>query len=111
MQLQKGQEKLEAAGVHVVGISYDSVEILKKFGEAQTIKFPLLSDPKSKTIDAYRLRNKRVRAGSRQDGVPYPATFVIDREGIVRAKLPGTTRKRHTTAELLEAVGKMKSKS
>ena len=41
----------------VVGISYDSVEVLKAFADKQKITFPLLSDPESKTIVAYALKN------------------------------------------------------
>ena len=84
------------------------MEILTKFGKNRDIKFLLLSDPESKTIDAYKVRNKKVRP--RQDGIPHPTTFVVDKDGVIRAKLPGTTRKRHTADELLEAVGKMKGK-
>ncbi len=85
------------------------METLKKFVKKRDIKYTLLSDPKSKTIDAYRIRNKKVRS-PRQDGIPHPTTFVVDKDGIIRAKLPGSTRKRHTADELLEAVGKMKAK-
>ncbi len=85
------------------------METLKKFGAEKNIKYTLLSDPKSKTIDAYKIRNKKVRFPL-QEGIPLPTTFVVDKNGIIRAKLPGTTRKRHATDELLEAVGKMKAK-
>lgn len=110
VRLQKDLKKIEAAGIRVVGISYDSVDILKKFSDAQKIEFPLLSDPKSRTIDDYRVRNTNVRS-PRQQGIPYPTTFVVDKDGIIRAKLPGTTRKRHTTDQLLEAVAKMKGET
>jgi len=60
---------------------------LKKFSDARGVTFPLLADEGSKTIDAYGIRNKEVKAGTKQDGVPYPGTFVLDREGIVRVKL------------------------
>ena len=85
------------------------METLSKFVKKENIKFSLLSDPESKTIEAFKIRNKKVRF-PRQEGIPHPTTFVVDKDGIIRAKLPGTTRKRHTTDELLEAVGKMKAK-
>ena len=85
------------------------METLKKFGAEKNIKYTLLSDPKSKTIDAYKIRNKKVRF-AQQEGIPHPTTFVVDKNGIIRAKLPGTTRERHTIDKLLEAVGKMKGK-
>ena len=104
VQLQADAEKIGAAKIRLVGISYDSPEILKGFTEEHKISFPLLSDPESKAIDAYKLRNKDVRQGSRQDGIPHPVTVLVDKEGVVRAKLAyDGYRKRHTTEELLAA--------
>jgi peroxiredoxin len=73
----------EAAGGQVVGISYDSTKALKKFADSQNITFPLLSDPDTKTIDAYRMRD---RASSEQPGFAGHASFVIDQTSVVRAK-------------------------
>ncbi len=66
----------------MIGISYDSVDILKRFARKANITFPLLSDVGSKTIDAYGIRNMES-----DNGVPYPGTFVIDAKGVIRAKL------------------------
>ena len=107
MQLQNDLKAIKASGLQVVGISYDSVALLKKFTEKRKIEFPLLSDHKSKTIDAFLLRNKSAKTGSRTDGIPYPATILIDTKGIVRANLSGTTRRRHSTKELLAAAKKL----
>jgi peroxiredoxin len=49
------------------------------------IAFPLLSDPESRTIEAYHILNPAARG--RAEGVPYPGTFILDREGVIRAKL------------------------
>ena len=49
------------------------------------ISFPLLSDPRSKTIEAYHIRNEAAKGKS--EGVPYPGTFIVDRAGVIRAKL------------------------
>lgn len=101
VQLQKDLEQINDANIQVVGVSYDSGEVLKKFAGRQKVTYPLLSDTESKVITAYGVLNKN--AGGRQKGIPIPTTFVIDQEGVVRAKLPGTTRVRHTTEQLLEA--------
>ena len=53
--MQKDLKALDRRGVVVVGISYDSVEVLATFAEKQKITFPLLSDPDHKTIAAYGL--------------------------------------------------------
>ena len=81
VDLQRNLKEIEAGGTQLVGISYDSVPILKRFA-SQRINFPLLSDSESKTIDAYNIRDKSVN-----DGVSRHATFIIDKKGVVRAKL------------------------
>ena len=83
MQLQQHLAEIEATGGRIVGISFDSVEILKRFADRGRITFPLLSDVGSHTIDAYRIRNASEGA---PDGVAYHGTFVVDRDGIIRSK-------------------------
>jgi peroxiredoxin len=64
---------------------------------------PLLSDPKSETIDAYGIRDP--------DGKGYalPGTYLVDKDGIVRAKLfLKGYKERHTTEDLIEAAKKLK---
>ena len=78
--------------------------MLKRFSDGAKITFPLLSDPESKTIDAYHIRNEAAKG--RAEGVPNPGTFVVDREGVIRAKLfLEGYRDRHTTEALVEAAG------
>ena len=111
--MQRDSKKIDGAGVKVVGISYDSVEVLKGFADKQKITFPLLSDPESKTILAYSLKNKET-AGKKLgkidiDGVPYPGTLLVDKEGVIRAKLfVDGYKERHSVAELVTAAGKLK---
>jgi peroxiredoxin len=69
----------------VVGISYDDTKVLKTFSDRMKIGFPLLSDPGSKTIAAYHIRNEAAKG--RAEGVPNPGTFILGREGVIRAKL------------------------
>ena len=82
--MQKDLKKTTGAGVQVVAVSYDPVNVLKDFSDQHKITYPLLSDTSSKTIDAYGIRNTRVRP--RQDGIPHPGTFLIDGQGIIRSK-------------------------
>ena len=104
VQLQADLEKIEAAGIQVVGISYDSVDVLKKYAEAKEIAFLLLSDEGSETIDAFGLRNMEAPKTGRMAGIPYPGTYLLDSTGTVKAKifLDGYA-KRHATDELIEA--------
>jgi peroxiredoxin len=67
----------------------------------------LLSDPGSKTIDAYGIRNK-ASAGTRLDGIPHPGTILVDQAGVIRAKLFHDGYKtRHDSAALIEAARKL----
>ncbi len=110
MQLQSELEAIKDSGVQVVGISYDSVEVLSEFADKRKITFPLLSDPESRTIIAYSLRNKETAGRGKQDGVPYPGTLLVDREGIIRAKLfVDGFRERHSVEELKQAAEKLKN--
>jgi peroxiredoxin len=113
--LQKDLPRIESAGIKVVGISYDSVEVLKRFADKQKITFPLLSDPESKTIIDYSIKNKEMvgkKFGNvNLEGVPYPGTFLVDRNGVIRAKLfLEGYRARHTVDDLLKAAETLKNK-
>jgi peroxiredoxin len=93
---------IEAAGIRVVGVSYDSVEALAGFAKKNKITFPLLADLGSKTITAYGLLNKEAK--DRSTGIPYPGTMLIDRHGIIRAKLfVDGYRDRHSSQDLIKA--------
>jgi peroxiredoxin Q/BCP len=107
VQLQSDLSKIEATGTQVLALSYDSVDILKKFAERRKVTFPLLSDPGSATIKAYGILN--VDAKGRSEGIPYPGTFIVDKEGVIRAKLfLDGYRERHSTDELLKAIAVVK---
>lgn len=103
VQLQSDLAEVEAKGAQLVAISYDSPEILKRFAAKKSITYPLLSDTGSKTIDAYGIRNKE--ATGRTDGIPYPGTYVIGTDGVIRVKLfLEGYEERHSTAALLKAL-------
>ena len=103
VQLQADKKDIETAGLQIVAVSYDDVKVLAAFADVKHIEFPLLADKGSKTIEAYGILNKDAK------GVPYPGTFVLDKNGVVRAKLFNEGyEKRHTTAELVEAAKSVK---
>jgi peroxiredoxin len=67
----------------------------------------LLSDPGSKTIEAYHIRNESAKG--KAEGVPNPGTFILDQAGVIRAKLfLEGYRDRHTTDALIEAAKAVK---
>ena len=105
VQLQSDLKEIEATGGQLLAISYDSTAILKRFAAKSAITYPLLSDAGSKTIDAYGIRNKE--APERVSGIPYPGTFIIGTDGVIRAKLfLDGYRERHAVEALVEALKK-----
>ena len=85
VQLQTNLKEIEATGGQLVAISYDSTAILKRFAVKSAIKYPLLADAGSKAIDAFGIRNKE--APDRWNGIPYPGTFIVGTNGVIRAKI------------------------
>jgi peroxiredoxin Q/BCP len=107
VQLQRDLKSIEDAGLQLVGISYDDTKVLKTASERMKIAFPMLSDPDSKTIEAYHIRNEAAKG--KAEGVPNPGTFVLDREGVIRAKLfLEGYRQRHTAEALIAAAKAVK---
>ena len=99
VELQRNLQEIEGAGAQIVGISFDSEEILRRFARKNKIDFPLLADPGSKIIDAYQIRNPDVPA--RVNGVAYHATFIVDQKGIIRSKLYGVSYQERSALEEL----------
>ena len=82
-----GVAEIEKRGYGVAALSYDSPEILAAFTAKRNIAYTLLSDPKSEVIDLYKLRDPQYPPGNRAYGVPRPIIFVLDPDGIIKAKL------------------------
>ena len=87
IDLNGGIAEIEKRGYHVVGLSYDSPEILQAFTLKRHLTYTLLSDPKSEVIDRYALRDPQYPPGNRANGVPRPIIFVLDPQAMIRAKL------------------------
>ena len=82
--------------------------MLGKFAHKRKITFPLLADHGSKTIKAYGLINKEAE-GSRVAGIPYPGTMLIDKDGVIRAKLfVENIKERHDADALIKAAQSIK---
>ena len=77
-QLQQEIERFEEKGAKIMGISVDSPWSHRAWAEERGIEFPLLSDFQRAVVEEYGVKHKR--------GFSERAYFVIDREGIVRAK-------------------------
>ncbi len=87
MELESQREKLEARGLRLAAVSYDSIEILQDFAARKGIHFPLLTDPGSEVIRRFGLLNTSVAEGEMSFGIPHPVTFVTDEKDVIQSKL------------------------
>jgi mycoredoxin-dependent peroxiredoxin len=69
--------KFEETNTQVLGISMDSSYANRRYAEDIGVKFPLLSDWHRKAVKDYGVFNETSGYGNR-------ATFVIDKEGIIK---------------------------
>jgi len=111
VELQDASGTLEAAGVVLVAISYDSVDTLSAFAEKRGITVPLLSDEGSHVIRELGLLNEHLAEQAAvygltprddQHGVAYPGTFVLDEHGIVLEKYFEQSYRVRPTARMVE---------
>lgn len=86
-------------GAVVLGVSADSVESHASFAERYGLRFPLLSDPDKKVINAYGVWKKKSMYGRTFMGVER-TTFVIDEDGMIQALFPKVRVNGHTEAVL-----------
>ena len=77
---------LQAAGYRVVGISPDTPAALARFAEAESLPFPLLSDPDHQVLAAYGAYGEKTLYGRTVTGV-IRSTFVLDADGTVQTAL------------------------
>lgn len=78
---------LAAKGYPLVSISYDAPDVLARFAANHKITYTMLSDKGSVVIDAFKIRDPQYKEGTFAFGVPKPVVFIVDKSGIVRAKL------------------------
>jgi peroxiredoxin Q/BCP len=72
--------ELNEAGLDVVGISPDKPEKLAKFRDAESLSFPLLSDPERKVLTEWGAFGEKSMYGKTVQGV-IRSTFVVDEKG------------------------------
>jgi peroxiredoxin len=101
IDLNSGVADIEKRGYHLAGISYEPPPVDADFIAKRDIKYTLLSDPKSEVIDRYKLRDPQYPPGSRAYGVPRPIIFILDRNGVIKAKLYEDTFKNRPPVSLV----------
>jgi peroxiredoxin len=107
--LRKAGEPLD-----IYALSVDKPEDSRKLAEKiaadgkARFDYRILSDPGSKTIDAYGLRDPAYK-GMKIEGVPHPAVYVIDKSGKVAwAKVEEDYKQRPGNAEIRAALDALK---
>jgi DsbC/DsbD-like thiol-disulfide interchange protein len=89
-----------------VAVSDDPVSILADFSERRGITFPLLSDAGSTVIKQYGLLNTTVPPDNSTFGIPYPGTFILDANGVVRSRFfESAYQERNTMTSILLKLG------
>ena len=88
-------------GAVVIGISKDSVESHKKFGEKYSLPFVLLSDPELKAITAYDVWKEKMNYGKPVMGV-VRTTYLIE-DGVI-TKAFGKVKAAENPAQMLQAL-------
>ncbi len=100
--------KKEKDNAQILAVSIDSHEDSKKFIQkiqerfAGEFDFPLLQDRDHRVIDRYGILNPDGK------GWPHPATYVIDKQGMVRWKFVEVDyKKRPSNEQILQALKKL----
>ncbi len=89
-------DEFKKMGTEVIGISMDDERSHRAFADHHRLPFILLSDPGGKTAQLYGLQ--------RFMGISDRATFVIDKEGLVRMKYSSQVSMRKHIEKALQLV-------
>jgi len=92
-------EDFRAAGAELVAISVDDAARSDPVRNELGIKFPLLCDTQREVVKAYGLLNTRENGG-----IAFPASFIIDRDRVVRFRALEDVASRVSVDQLLGLV-------
>lgn len=92
-------DDFRAAGAELVAISVDDAARAEPVRQELGIKFSLLCDTRREVVKAYGLLNS-----GEKGGIAFPASFVMDRERVVRFRALEDVASRVNVEQLLELV-------
>ena len=81
-QFNENLTTFNRAGVTVLGISPDGAAKHQRFRQKYGLKFPLLSDPEHKVMEAYGAWGEKTLYGKKSVGV-IRSTFLVDERGVI----------------------------
>lgn len=87
MDLSEEADAFLSEGRPLVFVSYDTTTKQKVFAKKNALEENFVSDQGSVIIKSFGLLNEDHAPGSRVYGIPHPAVFVVDENGVVEAKL------------------------
>jgi len=102
--LQTINRAVSDAGGEIIGVSPDSPAESEELRQRLSLAYTILADADLAITDSFGLRHVGGRASTGRD-MPFPSTFIVDAEGIVRAKFENETyRERPSPKEVLAAL-------
>jgi peroxiredoxin len=108
-RLQANLERIGESGGRLVGLSIDAPKLSRDLIAELGLGFPMLSDPTSTVVDAYGIRNRLLGTKS---GVPHPAVFIIDTQGIVRFReVRHNYKRRMSPSRIIRRLGELRGVS
>jgi peroxiredoxin len=87
IQLQAHKAGFDAAGIGMVGITYDDPVLQQAFIDKFGITIPILSDIDALSFKTLGILNEQYQPGDTQYGIPNPGMIIIDAQGLVVGKL------------------------
>ena len=82
-------------------VTYDPVDILKRFAAREKIGYTLLSDPRSAIIGAFGLIDGSIPRDSNWYGLAHPMIFVIGPKGVIRHRFSETNYQNRPDVEVI----------
>ena len=101
MELQEHLDAFADAGVRVIAVTPEPVEVIAAFTERHGVSFPVLSDPDSAVINQYGILNTEVPEDHRLYGMPFPGAYLTDTDGRITQKHFNTNYRVRESAEMV----------
>ena len=94
-------------GAEIIGLSPDSPAESEDLRQRLGLTYSILSDTELAVTDTFGLRHRGGRASTGED-MPFPTTFIVDPQGVVRGKIENETyRDRPSPKDVLALLRKV----